>query len=112
MASKLYIYYGLSSAIARVISGRICDFRYINPVYLYQSAEFIAGLSTILVTLAKDYTAMIVFVVTYGFCDGTFISTLNIILMTCVDASKRAAALGWNMQFTTIFMASGPPVAG
>lgn len=112
MASKLYIYYGLSSAIARVLAGRLCDIRGINPVYLYQSAEFVVGLSTILVTLANDYTALIVFVVIYGFCDGTFITTLNIILLTSVDASKRAAALGWNMQFTTIFMASGPPLAG
>ena len=111
-ASRLYIYYGLSSAIARVLAGRLCDVRGINPFHLYQSVEFVVGLSTILVTLAKDYTAMIIFMVFYGFCDGTFITTLNVILMTCVDATKRSAALGWNMQFTTIFMASGPPIAG
>ena len=111
-AAQLFIYYGLSSAIARVLSGQICDVRGINPFYVYQLAEFIVGLSSILVTLAEDYTAMIAFAVVYGFCDGTFITTLNVILMTCVDASKRPAALGWNMQFTSIFLATGPPIAG
>lgn len=70
------------------------------------------GLSTILVTLADSYNDMIVFAVFYGFCDGCFITTLNIILMTCVEEAKRPAALGWNMQFSSIFLASGPPIAG
>lgn len=111
-ASKLYIYYGLSSSIARVLAGRICDIKLINSFYVYQSVEFIVGLSSILVTLAKDYAALIVFMVVYGICDGTFVTTLNVILMTCVDTDKRPASLGWNMQVTSIFLASGPPIAG
>lgn len=106
------MYYGLTSAIARIPVGRICDVRGMNPFYLYQSAEFVVGLSTILVTLASDYTTLIVFTVIYGLCDGVFITTLNIILMSSVEGTKRPAALGWQMQVASIFLASGPPVAG
>ncbi|KAL9954142.1 hypothetical protein ACROYT_G041640 [Oculina patagonica] len=111
-ASKLYIYYGIASATARVIAGRICDVRRINPVYVYQGVEFVVGLSTILVTFADSYSELIVFAVFYGFCDGAFITTLNVILLTCVEEAKRPASLGWNMQFASIFMGSGPPIAG
>lgn len=111
-ASKLYIYYGISSATARVISGRICDMRTINPMYIYQGVEFVVGLSTILITLADSYSDMIVFAVFYGFCDGCFITTLNVILLTSVEEAKRPACLGWNMQVASIFMGSGPPIAG
>ena len=111
-ASKLYIYYGISSATARVITGRLCDVRGINPLFIYQGVEFVVGLSTILVTFADSYSQLIVFAVFYGFCDGAFITTLNIILMTWVEEEKRPASLGWNMQFASLFMGSGPPIAG
>lgn len=106
------MYYGLTSAIARIPVGRICDVRGMNPFYLYQSVEFVVGLSTILVTLASDYTTLIVFAVIYGVCDGIFITTLNIIVISSVEGTKRPAALGWQMQVVSIFLASGPPVAG
>ena len=70
------------------------------------------GVSTILITLADSYSDMIVFAVFYGFCDGCFITTLNVILLTSVKESKRPASLGWNMQTASIFMGSGPPIAG
>ena len=111
-ASKLYIYYGISSATARIIAGRICDVRRINPIYVYQGVELVVGLSTILVTFANSYSELIVFAVFYGFCDGSFITILNVILMTCVEEAKRPASLGWNMQLASIFMGSGPPIAG
>ena len=84
----------------------------INIFYLYQSVEFAVGFSTILITQANGYTAMIVFAVVYGFCDGAFVTTLNVILLTCVEGFKRPAALGWQMLVASIFQASGPPIAG
>ena len=70
------------------------------------------GLSTILITLADSYSDMIVFAVFYGFCDGCFIITLNVVLLTSVEEAKRPASLGWNMQVASIFICSGPPIAG
>jgi len=81
-------------------------------MYIYQGVEFVVGLSTILITLADSYSDMIVFAVFYGFCDGCFITTLNVILLTSVEEAKRPACLGWNMQVASIFMGSGPPIAG
>ena len=79
---------------------------------MYQTAEFVAGLSMILVTLATSYEAMVIFTVVYGVCDGTFITTKNVLLLTCVEESKRPASLGWMMFLCSFFQASGPPIAG
>ena len=38
-ASRLFVYYGLSSCAGRLVSGRLCDFKMINTFFVYQIAE-------------------------------------------------------------------------
>ena len=111
-ASRLFIYYGLTSCVARLVSGRLCDFQKVNTFYVYQAAELVLGTSILVVTMATSYVHMIVFIVIYGFCDGLFITTLNVLVLTCVSPSKVSVAIGWELQITSFFVASGPPVAG
>ena len=79
---------------------------------MYQVSELIAGTSILVVTMATSYVHMVVFIVIYGFCDGVFITTLNVLLLSGVSPSKASVALGWQMQTSLLFLASGPPVAG
>jgi len=111
-ASRLYIYYGLASCVARLISGRLCDFQKINTFYVYQAAELVLGTSILVVTMATSYTHMIVFVVIFGFCDGLFMTTLNVLVITCVSQSQVPVAIGWELQITPIVAVGGPPAAG
>lgn len=111
-ASRLFVYYGLASCFGRLASGRLCDFKKVNTFYVYQMAELVAGASILAVTIAASYVHMIVFVVIYGFCDGVFITTLNVLLITCVSPQKVSVAIGWEMQISSLFLASGAPVAG
>ena len=111
-ASRLLIYFGLASCAGRLLSGRLCDFQKVNAVYVYQVAELVTGTSILLVTMATSYTHMIIFAVIYGFCDGVFITTLNFTVITCVSPPKVPVAIGWQMQISSFFLASGPPVAG
>ena len=55
---------------------------------------------------------MIFFIVIYGFCDGLFITALNVIVITCVSQSQVPVAIGWELQITSSVVAGGPPVAG
>ena len=112
VASRLFVYYGLASCAGRLVSGRLCDFEKVNTFYVYQVAELVTGTSIIVVTMATSYAHMVVFIVIYGFCDGAFITTLNVLLMTCVTAQKVPVAIGWEMQISSFFLASGPPIAG
>ena len=62
--------------------------------------------------MATLYEYMVIYIVIYGFCDGAFITALNVLILNCVSPEKTPAALGWEMQVTSLFTASGPPIAG
>jgi len=62
--------------------------------------------------MASSYAHMIAFVVIYGFCDGLFITTLNVLVITCVSQSQVPFAIDWELQITSIVVAGGPPAAG
>ncbi|XP_058957671.2 monocarboxylate transporter 10 [Pocillopora verrucosa] len=109
--SKLFIYYGLCSAIGRLLAGIMCNNEKVNPFYVFQAAEFVAGLSTILVTLTTTYTPLVIYVIVYGLSDGFFFTSLSFILLTA-SPLKTPAVLGWEMMLTSAFLASGPPLVG
>ena len=111
-ASRLFIYYGLASCVGRLITGRLCDFVKVNTFYVYQAAELVVGIGTFLVTLATSYLHMVIFIVIYGLCDGAFITALNVLLLNSVSPEKVPVAIGWEMQISSFFLASGPPIAG
>ncbi|KAJ7365254.1 hypothetical protein OS493_005351 [Desmophyllum pertusum] len=109
--SKLFIYYGLSSAIGRLLAGILCNHKKVNTFFVFQAAEVVAGLSTILVTLTTTYTPLVIYMVVYGLSDGFFFTSLSVILLTA-SPLKTAAVLGWEMMVVSLFLASGPPLAG
>ena len=111
-ASRLFVYYGLATCVGRLVSGRLCDSQKVNTFYVYQAAELVLGSSILVVTMAKSYVHVIVFVVLYGFCDGVFITTLSVLVITSVVPPKFPVALGWQLHISSLFLASGPPVAG
>ena len=111
-ASRLLVYFGLASCTGRLVTGRLCDFKKVNALYAYQVAQLVAGTSIIAVTMATTYSHMVVFNLIYGFCDGAFATTHNVLLMTCVSPPKVPVAIGWQLQIGSFFLASGPPVAG
>ena len=111
-ASRLFVYYGLATCVGRLVSGRLCDSQKVNTFYVYQAAELVLGSSILVVTMAKSYVHMIVFIVLYGFCDGVFITTLSVLVITSVVPPKVPVALSWQLQISSLFLASGPPVAG
>ena len=109
--SQLFIYYGGCSAIGRLLAGILCNHPRANAFFVFQAAEFVVGLGTILVTLTSTYTPLVICVVIYGLSDGFFFTSLSVILLTA-SPLKTAAVLGWEMMLTSVFLASGPPLAG
>lgn len=109
--SRLFIYYGLCSAIGRLLAGILCNNPRVNSFFVLQAAEFVVGLSTILVTLASKYTPLVIYAVIYGLSDGFFCTSLSFLLLT-VSPLKTAAVIGWEMTLVAFFVASGPPLGG
>ena len=111
-ASQLYIYLGLSSSVARIVSGRLCDVMWINTMFIYQIGDLLVGFVTILLPVIQSYSGLVAFAVIYGFGDGIFITTMNSLLMFTVDEKRRAAALGLGNCVLSLGIAAGAPVAG
>ena len=106
--SKLFIYYGLCSTIGRLLGGIICNYRRVNSFFVFQAAEFVAGLSTILATLATSYAPLVIYNIIYGLADGFFFNSLCVLLLV-TSPLKTAAVIGWEMTLVSFFLASGPP---
>ena len=48
----------------------------------------------------------------FGFFDGAMITVLGIQILTCVDNTKAASALGFTMVIGSVTSLTGPPIAG
>ena len=55
-----------SSCAGRLVCGRLCDFGMINTFFVYQTAEIVAGMSILFVTMTTSYAHMIVFILVFG----------------------------------------------
>ena len=111
-ASRLFIFIGLASSLARVVTGRLCDASRVNVIYVHQFGDLLLGIATIVLPLLKSYTGFLMFAVVYGVCDGIFITTMNSLLLFTVDEKRRAVALGMGSNIISLGIVGGPPLAG
>ena len=111
-SARLLMFYGLSSCIARVLAGRVCDLTWVNPHFVFQVGSFIAALSIILVPLAQSYIHFLVCSLCFGLGGGISITTSNLIFLTCVDERRRASAFGLASFMASFSILSSPPLAG
>ncbi|KAJ7365582.1 hypothetical protein OS493_005697 [Desmophyllum pertusum] len=110
-ASRLFIFIGLASCFARLMTGRLCNDKRVKPVYIYQASMVTAGLSAFMLPLATEYWNLITFSVIYGVSDGVFMSTQNFILLTCVDSKRTTASFCINNLVYALAAAAGGPIA-
>ena len=111
-ASRLFIFIGLASSIARLISGRVCNDPRVNPVFIYQSSLLLAGVSAFLLPFATKYWALVVFSVAFGLSDGMFITVHMLILLSCVDNKRVTASFCIVHTLYALVAAIGGPIAG
>ena len=111
-ASRLFIFIGLASSIARPVSGRLCNEKSVNPVYIYQASMLLAGLSAFVLPFSAKYWHLIAFSVVYGLSDGVFITTQCYILLSCVDVQRRTASFCINNLLYSFAATAGGPIAG
>ena len=94
------------------MTGRLCNNKRVNPVYVYQSCMITAGLASFMLPLTAKYWSLIAFSVIYGFSDGIFITSQCFILLTVVDSKRTTAAFCINNLLYSFSAAAGGPVAG
>ncbi|XP_005990938.2 monocarboxylate transporter 10 [Latimeria chalumnae] len=104
---------GITSAIGRLIFGRVADYvPGINKVYLQVSSFFVIGLMSIMIPLCKVFGGLIAVCLFMGLFDGCFISIMAPIAFELVGAQNMSQAIGFLLGLMSIPMTFGPPVAG
>ena len=111
-SSTLFLFIGVCAAFGRLAGGFLCDMRFIRALRLFQAACFILGTSTLLLTLAKTYAALVVYAITFSMADGMMISTFFVECLEFVEGSKRASFFGFMSLTGAGFILSGPPLSG
>lgn len=112
-SSWLISYLGISSAVGRMLFGRISDvcssFKNIN---IYRTCMFLSGLASVLCPLASTYWALVLYVVVLGILDGSYIGLMSIVTLDIVGAHKIASAWGILFFCQSFTYLLGPPTAG
>ena len=98
-ASKLFIFIGLTSSVARVVIGRLCDISWVNRIYVYQFGNLLVGFMTVTLPVIRGYTGMLLFALVYGVGDGIFITTMNSMLVFTVDEKRSRGRVRTGMLF-------------
>jgi len=111
-ASHFYMFLGISSGAARLLIGRLCDVKWVNIRYVNQLGITLAGLATLLLPLAKNYVSVALYTAMFGFSDGAFVTSQNVILLGIVGPDRRDAAFGFGCMLYSFVVAGGPPFAG
>jgi len=111
-SSTLFLFLGIFAALGRLGGGFLCNMRFIKAGFLQQAAAFIVGCSTMLLTLAKTYAALVTFVITFAVADGMMVTSFVIECMEFVEESKRALTFGFFMLVGGIVGMTSPPLAG
>ena len=111
-SSSLFLFIGVFAACGRIGGGILCDLPRINSRCLYQSAVFVVGASTGLLTVAKTYGSLVAYAITFGTADGIMISTHIIQTLKLVGETERASAIGFSLMLAGIFSLGSPPLSG
>ena len=107
-----FCYIGLTSAVARILVGHVCDFKCIKVELITQAAIYINGAAMCFLSRADSYSYFLAYSLVYGFCDGLFGSTVNIQVVGSVKPHLISKAIGFWLAVTSPSIAAGPPIAG
>lgn len=111
-SSTLFSFLGIFAAIGRLAAGFLCDIKYINSLFLYQTAVFVSGTATMLFTQTKTYPSLVAVVIMFSIGDGLMVSSFIIELFKSVQVSQRAPCLGFCMMAAGFLVFGSPPLSG
>ena len=111
-SARLILFLGINVVLGRFIGGFLCSIKRLENLYILQGVLLINGVSTILLTLAQKYEALVAYSVVFGFCDGVMASVFNILILTCVDPSRATSSFGYFLFIVSVTSLAGPPIAG
>lgn len=108
----LISYLGVSSAVGRLLFGKLSDLCCHRNIQIYRACMLLSGVASFLCPMATSYVALILYVVVLGLLDGSYIGLMSIVTMDIVGLDNIAPAWGILFFCQSFFYLLGPPAAG
>ncbi|XP_046553288.1 monocarboxylate transporter 9-like [Haliotis rubra] len=112
-AAMLFTAMGVSSTIARILTGLAGNDPNIGTMLLHTGMLGLAGVNVILIPVfSSTFKLQIIACLLYGLYSGGPMALLNPILVDLLGVKRLAAGYGLNNMFAGVGLLLGPPFAG
>ena len=111
-ASFLIGFLSVGSLFGRLFFGHISDLRWVNRMYLYQTALLVMAVTTTLCPLATTYYWLVVYTLLFGIFDGAFVSLIAVLTGDVVGHHRLSSALGFLYLVFSVPIMTGSLIAG
>ncbi|WAR28836.1 MOT9-like protein, partial [Mya arenaria] len=112
---------GITNTVARVLFGFLSDRKWVNRLFLYNTALVICGVSTTAAPFLTSFWSLVVYSTLFGvFSDfvilrphipGVTVSLTSVLLADIVGIEKLSCAFGMTSFISGIAVLAGPPIA-
>ncbi|XP_065216904.1 monocarboxylate transporter 10-like [Planococcus citri] len=102
----------ITSAIGRILFGKLSDLKGVNSIILQQLSFVVIGIVSILTPFIKNYTLLLMAILIMGLFDGCFITVVGPIAFKFCGPKGAGQAIGFLLGLISIPITIGPTVAG
>ncbi|XP_031567809.1 monocarboxylate transporter 13-like isoform X2 [Actinia tenebrosa] len=108
----LYITYGVSTVIGRIVSGKLCDLKCINLIYLNSFVIVTVATAIMFIQYAKDPVGLNMYCCVHGTFDGMQVTATSVMITRYTNVLNRTRGYGWFNQIISWGFLLAPPLGG
>jgi len=110
--SLLLMVLGGSTAVGRIMFGKIVDMGWMDRLHMHQMSLVITGTGAMILPCIKAYWGLMIYVICAGLVDGCMVVLLPVLTTTLMGAENKVVAWGYLTGVSAITFTIGPPTAG
>lgn len=107
-AALLISYLAIGSTVGHLVFGRLADCQQLSQ----QTGLLGISVSSTLVAIVTTYHWLVLYAVTFGLCEGCYITLNPVLIRKLVGTDKFANGLGISYFAMSFTRSVGPPIAG
>ena len=111
-ASRFFLCSGLGSQVARLVTGRLCDFEWFIPRTFLHAGLALDAICSLLLTKISTYSLLLLLSLVYGISDGLMACGNILHTMSCLHGTQIPLGFGIAEAVIALAFAGGPPLGG
>lgn len=103
---------GISTAVGRIMFGKIVGLGVLNRLHMHQLSMVVTGTAVMMLPMIRSFTGIILYVVSIGLVDGCYVVLLPVLTVSLMAGENSVTAWGFLIGTSSVTFTLGPPVAG